>query len=397
MLGGAGTIVSNLSRELQDQFDDVTIHAITSKNFLRGKSDKPLPSKENWNGIIIHRLNAPPTKRDSGLTRLILGLLFTLMATIKLLQNPRYDVIIATTNPPMISLAGQLLRLFKRTPYVYLVHDLYAEMAVALGLISPDSKAMRVSQKLQSSFLRKSSTVIALGRCMKQHLDTTFALPPQLVQVIPNWGTLGSVIKQEESAFRKAQGLQNQFVVLYAGNFGQFHNFDNIIDAARSISLNRKDISFVMVGGGAKKPEVELRITAEKIDNVKLLGFVPHEELADMLASANVSLITLERGTEGLAVPCKFYNILASGRASIAIMDNKAETARVIEEENCGICVPQDDSQALVDALISLADDPERVQQMGENARRSFELHYTLSVIAARFYHVLTQIASKRS
>ncbi|RYX85017.1 glycosyltransferase WbuB [bacterium] len=390
-LGGAGTVVSELAHALQDNFSDTQVSAICSDNFLRGTPERTLPRRENWDGIAIRRVRTPPTKRNSGLQRLIFGTWFSAVVAWKLLIGPRYDVLVATTNPPMIAGTARIVSRLRGMSYVFLVHDLYAEMSVVLGQSSQDSLPIRVAQKMQKWFLGGASHVVALGRCMKDHLDNTFELVPEKVRVIPNWGTVQDMLLQGESHLRHQHGATDKFVVLYAGNFGQFHNFNTILDAARDLS-ERQDIVFWMVGEGARRSDVEARIKSEKLNNVRVFDFVPVEQLADLLGAANVSLVTLERGMEGLAVPSKFYNILASGRASIALMGKNAETARTIEENDCGLRVDSDDSAGLRHAIEILANDPIRCQQMGISARKAFERFYTLRSVAQRFHELFQEI-----
>lgn len=394
-LGGAGTVVSDLARTLQDDFSDTQVSAVCSDNFLRGTPAKTLPRRENWSGVSIRRVRTPPTKRDSGLQRLLFGSWFSLVVAGKLLVGPRFDVLVATTNPPMIAGAARLVARLRGTSYVFLVHDLYAEMSVVLGQSSAESLPIRVAQKMQKWFLDGAAGVVSLGRCMKAHLDETFDLPTGKVRVIPNWGTLERALPVAESSLRQQLGADDKFVVMYAGNFGQFHNFDTILDAARALS-SRRDIVFWMVGEGARRSDVEERVAKEKLDNVRVLDFVPTDQLADLLAAANVSLVTLESGMEGLAVPSKFYNILASGRASIALMGQDAETALVIAEQECGLRVDNDDTAGLVAAIEQLEGNRVLCEAMGARARNAFDTSYTLSHIGTQFYELMREVISPK-
>ena len=395
-LGSTGTIISHLARFLQDSFADVRISAITSTHVYRG-AHKPLKRRENWRGIFIRRVHTPPTKQPSTAKRLLAGVQFSLAAWNKLLLGPRLDVVIVLTNPPMLPLVALWTQKLRGTKVIYLIHDLYADMSVAMGQASPDSRSIRAAQKLQSHFLRSSDAVVVLGRCMKDHLDLKFSLPPDKIRVVSNWGSISKPVAREESRFRFQHGWTDKFVVLYAGNFGQFHNFDSILDAAQMVGHKRDDIVFAFVGGGAKRDEVEERARREGIGNAQFFGFVPNDELPDLLGACDVALVTLEKGTEGLAVPCKFYNILAAGRATIALMGEGAETARVVEEEKCGARVDGDNGPELARTLESLADEKDSTRAMGEAARRAFERLYTLELIGHQYHELIGQIMQRPS
>jgi glycosyltransferase involved in cell wall biosynthesis len=96
---------------------------------------------------------------------------------------------------------------------------------------------------------------------------------------------------------------------------------------------------------------------------------------------------------EGLAVPSKFYNILASGRPTIMVGDPKSEVARVILETECGFHVEQGDSARLAALLRELAATPDKLDQLSENAHRVCLQEYSMEKIGKQFYTALTAAA----
>ena len=90
-----------------------------------------------------------------------------------------------------------------------------------------------------------------------------------------------------------------------------------------------------------------------------------------------------------MAVPCKLYGILATGRAIIAAVPKTSETARVIEEEHCGVLVAPGDAQGLADGILHLCNNPGIVAEMAENARSAYLRLYTLDSALNRFEQAL--------
>jgi glycosyltransferase involved in cell wall biosynthesis len=388
--GGTGTVLSRLARYLQDHYGDVKIHVITSKNLYRG-GDEKLPAHENWQGIEITRLQTPKSNRPSTALRLAAGLVFTMAVLRRLLRHSRYDMVFIVTNPPTLPIAVKVYSRLRRTSYVYLIHDLYPDVATALQVLSPDSFIARVFHRFQRGWLHKARKVVVLGRCMRDYLVQHYQVPSKQVEVVTNWSNASAIQPQSKETRFRVQNKLSGFVVLYAGNFGQYQNFDCILDAAQQLQSSLIPITFVFVGEGARKKHIVARVDAEKLSNVRVLPFVPHEAFADLLASADVSLVTLEPGAEGLGVPSKFYNILASGRTTVALVAPNSEVARVLQEAGCGITVEQSNAGQLAEVLQDLAQAPDRLQQMGENARRVFEEKYTLPRVAARFHAVFEE------
>jgi glycosyltransferase involved in cell wall biosynthesis len=143
------------------------------------------------------------------------------------------------------------------------------------------------------------------------------------------------------------------------------------------------------VGGGAQKKRIEESVEKENIRNVHLFPFVDQADYADLLASADVSLVTLEPGMEGLCVPSKFYSILASGRPTIALVSTNSEVARVVMEADCGVQVGQGDAEALARAVQDLASHPQRVDEMGRNARVILLERYSSAHISRAYYEAI--------
>ena len=388
--GGTGTVLSDLVSSLRETFDDVEVDVVTSKNLYR-QQGVSLPAYEEWNGVRIFRIATP---RPNGLPptlRLVANLLFCFFALLKLAQLGRYDTLLIGTAPPMVAMCAQFLKWLKGTPFVYVVYDLEPDRSVTLKMLTAGSVPARIFRSAQKRWLHSAAKVIVLGRCMQERLRAAYALPPGKVEVIPIGSSPEEIVPSgKQSRFRKKNHIEG-FVVLYSGNFGRYHNFDTILDAAKTLGESRPDIQFVLVGDGSQKEHIAKRIAAEKINSARLFPFVSKEDYSDLLASADVSLVTLEPGMEGLCVPSKFYSILASGRPVVAAMSPLSEVARVIDEAQCGIHFAHDSAGDMVRVLTALADDPEEVVCLGWNARRVLEEKYSTRSLALKYHAALLE------
>ena len=388
--GGTGTVLSDLVRSLRETFDDVEIDVVTSNNLYR-QQGAPLAAYEEWNGVRIYRLATPRPNGLPPLLRLGANLLFCLFALIKLLRLGRYDALLVGTAPPMVAMCAQFLKRIKGTPFVYIVYDLEPDRSVTMKVLSAQHPAAQFFRASQKRWLHSAAKVVVLGRCMRERLSEAYSLPANKVEVIPIGSDPDEIVpRSRQSRFRKSQGIEG-FLVLYSGNFGRYHNFDTILDAAKMLGLSRPDVQFVLVGEGSQKEHIAQRISDEKISSVRLFPFVTKEEYADLLASADVSLVTLEPGMEGLCVPSKFYSILASGRPTVAAMSENSEVARVIDEAECGVHFAQDSAEDLVRVLTALADDPVEVERLGQNARLILVEKYATRHLARRYHATLRE------
>ncbi len=389
--GGSGTVLSNLARHLKDEYPDLQLDVITSKNLYRGQTE-PLPARENWDGIHISRVQTPISNRPSAVLRLVAGSLFTAGAFCKLALRRRYDLLFIVSNPPMLPIAARTYKMLHGTPYIYLIHDLYPNVATALGVLSPTNPIGRLFERLQYGWLHKAHKSVVLGHCMRDYLAQHYSLPAEKVEIITNWADDKEIIPLPKATrFREKHGITGR-VILYAGNFGKYQNFDNILDAAKLLAKtpghtpeSAKPTTFVFVGDGARKEYIAKRIQKEKITNIRMFPFVDRGDLSDLMASSDVSLVTLEPGMEGLGVPSKFYNLLASRRPCVAIVGAESEVAKVLAEADCGLRVEQGEPEELARTLAALLDSPEQMERLGNNARRVFEERFTLQHIGRQY------------
>jgi glycosyltransferase involved in cell wall biosynthesis len=391
MMGGTAKVLSELARCLADDYG-AQVSVVTSQNSYRDRKIRYAP-EEDWSGIEIHRVSSPHWKHRSTPQRLLSDMLFVRRAGHRMLRRVDCDVVLTSSAPAMLPTAAQTYLHRRGVPYVYVVYDLDPDRAVALGVAQADTTPVRVLRKHQRRWLHGAHTVVAIGRCMKEHLVKSYGVSEDRV-VVAEVGADPDTVRPlpKDTYFRRIHNIRG-FVVLYSGNFGKYHDFDTVLDAAKLVAQADPDVSFVLVGQGAKKAHLAARIDREGIDNVRMHDFVPDAEYADLLASADLSLVTLEAGMEGLCVPSKFYSIMASGRPTLAVMRPHTEVVYVVRDADCGVHVELSDAPALAATVIKLKGEPARLESMGRNARKAFDSNFTTPLIGRKIERALASAA----
>jgi colanic acid biosynthesis glycosyl transferase WcaI len=133
------------------------------------------------------------------------------------------------------------------------------------------------------------------------------------------------------------------------------------------------DVSFVINGDGAAL--ADLRAQAADLANVRFGAYQPDDRLAEVLATADVHLVSLRAGLAAVSVPSKVYSILAAGRSVIAAVDPGSEIDRLVTQSGAGLVVPPGDVNALSQAVSSLARDSARRMTCGTAGRAYIERH----------------------
>jgi len=337
-----------------------------------------LAASEDYKGVRIERAWATGFGKGSMVGRLADYFSFYIGATWKLLRQPRHDVVMVLTTPPLIGLVALLVTRLRGMRLVALVQDLYPDVAVALGTLRAESALTRVLDRLNRLVLRRADRVIALSECMRKRIVAKLhPAAESRVDVIHNWAD-GATIKPlvgEENPFRIQHGLGDAFVLQFSGNWGLVNEFQTVLEAARILG-DRQDIIFMFIGGGARADELRNYCEHHALSNVRMLPYQPRETLRFSLAAADAALITLAPGLAGLSVPSKTYGILAASRPILFVGDPASEIAAIITQGDCGAVIAAGESEKLARLVEEWARDRGRLAEMGDRARRLFEDRY---------------------
>jgi colanic acid biosynthesis glycosyl transferase WcaI len=332
-------------------------------------------------GVEIVRVPALGRHEGNLLARLLFALTYVSATAVKVMRDRRELAgLIVTTNPPFVGLVGLLMKRFAGFSYVQIVHDLFPDSMVEMGLISARSPATAIWRKITSAGFRGSALVIAIGRDMTEIIQSILGSQATKVVTIANWSDESKVwpVPRAENQFIRAYGLAEKLVVQYSGNLGRNHNIECLIDAAKLLSDDPR-VVFQFIGGGAKRALIEQKARAAGLANVQFLPLQPVANLAAVLSAAHLGVVALGRPFTGLSVPSKAYGIMASGVPMLALVDERSEIGRTVIENRCGLVVPDADGAKVASIVRDLARQPRRYAELGANGRRAFLSHYTLS------------------
>jgi colanic acid biosynthesis glycosyl transferase WcaI len=156
--------------------------------------------------------------------------------------------------------------------------------------------------------------------------------------------------------------------VMHSGNIGLSQSLETVVDAA-ALLTDLADLEVVFVGEGVKKTELQEKARALQLSNVRFLPFTPKERLGESFASADVFIVSLQRGLAGYIVPSKLYGILAAGRPYVAAVEETCEVASITERHQCGLVAAPGDAQSLAARIREFYRDRALTMRFGANAR----------------------------
>ncbi len=369
-------------------------HVLCAQGRYKPGELKP-PAHEVHQGVHVHRVPATSLGRGRTLARMTDYLSFYARAVLKAARLPRFDAVVTLTTPPIIGLIGTLLRRFRGTPHVYWSMDLHPDASLALQRMSARNPVVRGLAWLSDLVYRQADRVVVLGPYMADRVLVKGVRKDRLM-TIPVWNRRDEVypVEREVNPLRQSMGLADKFVAMYSGNLGLAHSFDEFLEAARRLR-DRDDLVFLFVGAGPRAVEVRSARDRAGLTNVRLLDYVPRDELHRSLSVADVHLISMRPEMTGIVVPGKLYGVMAAARPALFVGPAHCEPADTIRRAGCGFTIAPGDADGLVEALTRLAADLNLARQMGQKGRITFLAAHERSLCCYQWIEVIRDLVRR--
>lgn len=392
---GTGPLVSELAEDLAAQGDDVS--AVTSIPHY-GRSSIPsefrgrIIHRSTRAGVALYRTFALASHVASPFGRAADYAAFTASSALTGIALGRQDVILCVAPPITVGFSGWLVGALVGAPMIFNAQDIWPDGLISMGRIRA-RPAIRVLRTIEHLVYRASRRITVVSEGMRGNLIGKGVAPDRVV-VIPNWVDTNAIQPQtKHNAFREENGLSNRFVVLFAGNLGYAAGLETVVSAAELLRTDRR-ICFLLVGEGSAKSGLKRQAEELGLTNVVFLTTQPRDRLPEVLASADLSLVTLKKDMGTLSVPSKSYAIMASARPILAAVPADSEVVRLVTQADCGVIVPPEEPEALAAAIRSLAGDLELLEAYGRNGRYFVERHHSRADLTSRYHKLLLEVTS---
>ncbi len=187
---------------------NIQTHVVTSGQIYDDPSAR-LPNEETVKGERVKRVWTSRFGRQHLASRIIDYVTFYVSATWYLIKsiNPG-DIIIAKTDPPLISVVAAAVVRFRGGTLINWIQDLFPEIARALGV--PGNRwTDRFLCRMRNFSLHTARYNVVLGNRMVHRLIAE-GIRPDTIKVIHNWADGNEIIPIERNVnlLRKSWGLE---------------------------------------------------------------------------------------------------------------------------------------------------------------------------------------------
>lgn len=343
------------------------------------------PRREEWKGVSIRRVWRPRFKQASVLGRMLnAAWMITAWSTaiVGRRGSTRPDVLMIGTDPVLSVLVALLVKRLR--PTVRVVHwcyDLYPEAATAEGILRENSLVVRVLRRAVRKAYHACDLVVDLGSCMRERLES-YEHTCRKATLVP-WALVEPAdVLGPDRAMRQQLFGNAALGLLYSGNFGRAHTYEELLELARLLRDENIHFCFGVRGNRAD----ELRTAVRGADrNVSLAGFAPESELANRLTAADIHLVSLRPDWTGVVVPSKFFGSLAAGRPVIFAGSRKAALAQWIEAYGVGWVLDRSSLEKVARDLKHLATAKAELAQLQRRCHEVYQAHFSRRRIMERW------------
>lgn len=369
---------TQLAEELVRRNWEVTV--LTSNRYCRYPKRKIDPSREIRRGVRIIRTPCPPWNPAAKYSRLANSLWLIAAWGLKFISIPKADVVVLGSNPPFVSLLFPFLRLLKRHRLlVHWCHDLYPEAIVADGAGKVNRALATIAKRFMKRAYARVDLMVDLGPCMRERLDS-YNHKAKAITLVPWAFVENERLKIPDPATRQALFNGAKLGILYSGTMGRAHDFSLFLELARRIFLRDPKIKLSFACRGNRHGELCAAIRPGD-RNVCLGSFANEDALEKRLNAADIHLLSLRPGWEGVVVPSKFFGSLAVGKPVIYAGPPNSAIAQWIQEFEVGLVLTENNLEDVMNKLLALANNKNDLRRWQENALNAYKLHFSKEYI----------------
>jgi len=319
--------------------------------------DASLPKEETVDGMFIHRYTSSKNYCATPSSRPLIDVLKYSFVTSAELSLEDFDVCYSNEWPIFHSICAK--------PF-------------ASPLIQEWCEIWSHSQKilmLQRILKFIGTHHVAVSEFTKLRMVNFLKIRPEKISVIPNG--------VEYSRFSKGSKNKKWGRIAYVGRLAPHKHVEMIVEAFRQVQEKTTEAELHIVGCGPSLSSIKDRAT--NLDNCFIHGFLPDDDMLDILRSSSLFILPSEREGSGIAA----LEAMAAGTPVITTDFPDNATKQMVTEMR-GTVVPPKASEIAREAL-TLLHDESRWHTISRNAR-SFAKQYDWNGITVNFEEVLKKI-----
>jgi glycosyltransferase involved in cell wall biosynthesis len=354
-------------------------------SYLTASRHKKVHSDESVAGVRVLRAFTPRAKK-SFIGRLVAFLGFAVTSFWKALHVRDVDLVMGTSPPIFQAASAWLVASLRRRPLLLEIRDLWPEFIIDMGKLK-NPLAIRLSRALERFLYRRAAHLLVNSPAYVDYLISKGVAPERITLIANGVDPAMFDPTTAGNGIRPQLGLDEKFVILYAGAVSLANDLGLLIDVAEKLEADPR-ICFLIVGDGNERKRLETVVAERQLQNVIFTGAKPKQEMRHYLASADLCVAILQNiPMFRMTYPNKVFDYLAAGRPVLLAIDGVIR--EVVEKAEAGIFVPPGDASRFAEAIRYLIDRPSERQAMSARGRAYVEKHFNRNEQSKQFISLI--------
>ncbi len=218
------------------------------------------------------------------------------------------------------------------------------------------------------------------------------------LDLIPYGADVGAFAVDAPTVLRVRERLgvgANQTIVCGVGRFVHSKGFDHLVEAFARASSALSDLRLVLVGDGDLRGDLQAQVRSLGLESsVTFAGMAERDEVPGFLAAADIVVVPsvhFEGYVDGL--PNVALEAMAAGKPLVAT--RVGGLPELVRPGETGLLVDERDADALADAIVALARDPDLRARMGNSGQALIRDSMSWESVAERFEAVYERVVAR--
>lgn len=392
-----GSRWNEITKQWTEEGNDVTVIAGMmhySSSYKRAEYKGKWFKKKQQGTVNIIRCHVSESYNSSFVGRLwaYFSFVFSSLWAGLFMTKGKYDVIIVTSPPLFVGISGYLISLFKRTPFVFEIRDLWPESAIDTGVVT-NGLIIKLAYLLEAFIYKKATLINVLTPAFRQTLIEKKKVNPDKIIFIPNAAdfTLSDKIVEnfDTTLFRKEHYLEGKFVITYVGAHGVANHLEQIIET--SLLLSDTNVLFLLIGDGMEKKRLIALAKEKKAVNVRFLDPVPKAEVFKYILASDMGASVLKNvDTFKTVYSNKTFDYMSCKRPILMAIDGVSKD--LVEKADAGIFVEPENPLDFANKIRMYLENPIKITIQGENGFKFAKENFDRTILAKKYLKHLTEI-----
>lgn len=289
------------------------------------------------------------------------------------LHEKDFNLIFATSNPPLNSFLGYSLKKKMKCPFIYMNWDIYPQIVEETYNRNILVKMLcKVWHYFNNFVYPRIDQILTIGNIMEQSIRDKVKKPIN-IEVIPigtNTSIMKPINKCDNVFLQNHKELNDKFIVLYSGKMGYGHNIQLILKTS-SYLREIPEIHFVFIGHGPGYKIVQKYISDTNSRNVSLFPLQNRDLFPYSMSSGDIGVVSQEYKLAHLFLPSKVYDMMAVGLPIIGICSGNDDLSELIQNYKIGEIFSDGDAKRMSEYIYSLYMNKDAYNHLSNRARKT--------------------------